>query len=207
MKHYFGMRVSNLELQWTVWVTNTECWVKKARHLRVHIVGFCLFKGQREANLIFSIWSQDGSWMGVVADAWNGAWGAFWDAVHVLALQLGPIIEVCSLCVISLSCMVDLCVLQCVLNTSNKSLHEVKKKKASWISMYTGFIDWCPQSVVILGVQVTPSCWGPLNVSVWRWELDMFVLFAVSNWKSLGLFFVKVSFDYFWKIPKIQWQH
>lgn len=51
--------------------------------------------------------------------------------VHVLVLQLGLIVEVCSLCVISLSCMVDLCVLQCVCYTSNKSLHEVKKKKAS----------------------------------------------------------------------------
>lgn len=46
--------------------------------------------------------------------------------VHVLVLELGLVIQVCSLCVISLSSTVDLCVLQCVCYTSNKRLHEVK---------------------------------------------------------------------------------
>lgn len=51
--------------------------------------------------------------------------------VHVLVLELGLVIQVCSLCVISFRGTADLYVLQCGCYTSNKRLHEVKKKKAS----------------------------------------------------------------------------
>ena len=95
---------------------------------RSQIVGFCLFKGGNQANLICGVRSHDGPWDGVVANARNRAQGAFWDAGCVLIFELGLVIQVCSLCVISLSCTVDLCAFQCVCYASNKSLHEVKKK-------------------------------------------------------------------------------
>lgn len=108
-------------------------------------------------------------------------------------------------------CALDLCAFWYVCYTSNESLYEVKKKKVSSVSMWAGFIDWFLQT----GQTGHPGdiLWGPLNVSVCGWEIDLFVLSAMSNWKSLVLFVNlfysqdKVSFAYFRKICKMNLEH
>lgn len=54
-------------------------WIKEARHKRMHIAWFHLYKVQKQANLMFAVRNQDNS------DPWDGGWleGA-WGASGVL---------------------------------------------------------------------------------------------------------------------------
>lgn len=139
MKYYTVMRISDLQLYIILWLNLTvECWSKEARNKREHPVWFQMYKGQKQAKLIYGDGSQDSSWPGhgVVTGRAHGRCSG-------MQLMMCFLIWVCLVCEDSLSCTLTICAPSCMYvlysgALANQLSRKKKRKKNPWFVVLVG---------------------------------------------------------------------